>query len=1081
MGKINRWLKLIAIVLAICSGGVAFGQSPLSYPSMHHYRYATDAVYRQLTDALEETIYRNTLNGTIATPRSVKTIPVVVHVMHLEEDSIPEYGTSNPTNLQIRRAIKWINDAFRDTNNFSMGPIHSNAVEYAKNNDGTPVSLDVDTYIQFALAKSNPDSFPTTGIIRYASPYADYEVDGKCIDENGFLQDEEYCLKADSWDSKKYFNIWLVNSICQLDGENCSLEGFSYGGSMSGMPLDGMVLETQFFDTTGRKVTKAVHNIGHYLGLFDTYLNGCDLGSDTVNSCLQLGDKICDTPPDNFSDAGSCSPVSRVNSCSNDALLDGSKYDTDVEDLFENFMDGGKPLCKNSFTVGQQARMIQTITSSRRGLENSSGLQNFITDLGIEKVNHPGPILCGTRVSPVVILKNYGTRYIQSCRIKFILNEQILADELWLGSLAPGQEVSIPFPPTGNLGLAVYNYEFRILEINGKIGDQNNVNNRSRGAFVTVNPQVSINSFPYCVDFDSGIPPIWANANLDGLVNFELFNNLTTCTEEHGLGYLMYNSSGLWNNGQGIGASPVGTRDFFVSPLLDFTSENRAVLTFDFAHKLLDPNKALTLKVWAVRDCDAQPVKVFELSGQELETSSTEPNPNLIGWAPENCDEWRQFKINLDTFATTPFRIFFEAELNGSYTQNFYLDNICFQAKEICDIPDQVIDKAGVYVPTSFCTDSLGWTHYFKSEVSSTGERKQYLLFSTKPASADGQVFIPPHETQLIISPQRASGGHQMTGKAPYAENIKGWNVMSRYLKISDSGQPEDSFVVRFYYDETDFEDMQEAISPSIMEGHDKLTFFTISSDIEVDPSTGHREVTESDFVEYRHTSLPSERSWEGQKHPDGYYYAEFVVEHAYAIGGGSGGFGEGYGARYPVGPKSFDAFQTGGLISINWVTKREYLTSSFEVYYSRDSINFQLLSQEPIPAKSFGTNNPYGTNQDNLEYGPYYYYVKVLHADGLELITDTLKVYYDPRQWINVYPNPNDGIIYVKVNTEIGTDVSFAIFDGAGYRKLLSYDWQQQSDDAVRLDVSTLPEGIFFYVIRFGGREYRDKIIRIK
>lgn len=1024
---------------------------------------------------------RARLQGDIASPRQVNRIPVVVHIVHLPEDSIPTYGSSNPTDFQIHRAIEWINQAFRDTLNFQMGPMHSNAVNHARNNDGSIVSLDVDTYIEFALAQSDPDSFPTTGILRDSSHRSSFNILDTCRNPDGVIVPLEHCLKEDSWDSKKYFNIWLVNSICEINNENCEMEGFSYGGSMSGKALDGLVLEAQFFDTTERKITKAVHNIGHYLGLYDTYLLGCEnTGTDSSNSCLVSGDKVCDTPPDNSMDLGNCLTGTTANTCSNDALEQGSKYDLDVEDLFENFMDGGEPACKNSFTKGQQARMLQTLLIARSLLTSSHGLQNYVTDLGIERIDHPGPLLCGTRVSPVVVVKNNGNRFIRNARIKFIIDKQIHDDQVRELNLAPGQEVSIPIPPRGNLYSEVYHYEFKILEVNGREGDAVPANNKKGGSFVTVSPSLSISNFPYCVDFDAGIPNAWIRANLDGLVNFELFDNYPKCTEEHGPGYLMYNSSGLWKNGQGIGAAPKGTRDYFVSPILDFTKEKHAILTFDFAHKLIGPNNELVLKAWVVRGCDALPVKVFEARGDELETSTSLPNPNLIGWEPKTCEEWKQFRINLDTFVSTPFRIYFEAELNGAFTQNFYLDNICLEKEVVCDIPKRIPYEPGIYIPNTFCTDSLGWTHYYTTKSSAAGGSENLLLFSIRPTNPDNPVFIPPLEAQVILTPMRDSAGHELRGRAPYAENLKGWNVMSRYLRITEAGQPEDSFVVRYYYDEVDFSDMQRSISPNVMDGHERLIFFSIQADKDVDPIGGHQSIADSDFVQFRHKSLPGPRSWTGEQHPDGFFFADFVVDQAYGIGGGTGGYGKGYGARYPVGPKTFDAVQTGASIFVSWVTKREYRTSSFEVYYSRDSLNFLPL-KGPIQAGFYGSDIPYGVNQEDLQYGPYYYYVKVIHEDGLELTTDTLKVLYDPRNWINVFPNPSDGMLNVKLNTEVDTDISFAVYDGAGYRKLISFDWQHQSNDPVRLDISSLPNGIFFYVIRFGNLEYRDKLVKLK
>ncbi|MEO0894812.1 MAG: M43 family zinc metalloprotease [Bacteroidota bacterium] len=1044
---------------------------------MHHYRYATDPTYQQLTDALEDYIYRNTLNGQTFTGRQVNTIPVVVHVMHLPDDAEPAYGTSNPTDFQIRRALEWINYAFRDSAFYEGGPYYSNAVDHAYNDDGTRVDLGVDTYIQFQLATSDPDSQKTNGIRRYATNLSNFEYEGYCTDANGLSQEQEYCLKSNSWDSEKYFNIWLVNSICQLAGENCNTEGFAYGGSMSGLPLDGMVLQTQYWDTTSYKVSKAVHNIGHYLGLFDTYLNGCEETiSDTSanNSCLILGDKVCDTPPDMLPGGGSCFPEVRVNSCTNDALREGSKYDIDVEDLFENYMDTGDPRCKNSFTEGQRQRMIATLNASRSKLLSSSGLKNFVTDLGISLVNSPGPVLCGNTLSAQINLKNRGTRSIRQFKVELYIDGQFESVKEWTGSLAPGNVYNLIFPPKQGLSFGVHSYRFVLVEINNRKEDENTNNNIRQNQFVNVNPIMVQSRFPFCTDFDAGFPFNWATGDLDGVLNFETFDNFTSCMDNHGENYLMYASSSRWDNGLGVGAGANGTRDLLISPLLDFSQENNAVLTFDVAHKLLTPDKALDLKIYVLPDCDGLPQQVFQKSGTDLETSSTPADPSIIGWKPEDCSDWKTFKVPLGNYAGTQFRVLFVVTLNSNYSQNFYLDNICFDTREVCELPTIIPTIPGEYRPDFFCTDSLGWTHYMKlKDGSQTPE--DLLLFSVKPANLSSQVDIPLSEAKLTITDRRGLQGHDMQGSAPYAENLKGWHAMSRYMTISKDAQPSDSMLVRFYFDQRDVEDMREAISPETMNEVENLIFYTITSDGDMALANGHESFTSSDYTEFRNEALDPEKGWKLEE-LDNYYASTVKVNKVFALGGGTGGYGNSYGASYPVMPKYLDAIQNGAAMTVAWETQIEYLTDQFEVYYARDSVNFRLL--ETVPAQQ--APHVYSINHDELQRGDYQYFVKILHKDGLELISDTVNSFYDPSLLVKVYPNPAGNTISVKVNTEIGTDISFGIYDGAGYRKLLAYKWTALDDNAVELDISSLPNGIFFCVIRFGEIEHRVKLVKL-
>lgn len=82
----------------------------------------------------------------------------------------------------------------------------------------------------------------------------------------------------------------------------------------------------------------AVHEIGHWMGLFHTFEDGC--GKNDTSS----GDRIADTPSEKNSSNG-C-PVGR-DSCGNQPGLDPIR----------NYMDFTDDSCMDSFTSGQDARM----------------------------------------------------------------------------------------------------------------------------------------------------------------------------------------------------------------------------------------------------------------------------------------------------------------------------------------------------------------------------------------------------------------------------------------------------------------------------------------------------------------------------------------------------------------------------------------------------------------------------------------------------------------------------------------------------------------------------------------------------
>jgi hypothetical protein len=116
----------------------------------------------------------------------------------------------------------------------------------------------------------------------------------------------------------------------------------------------------------GRTLT---HEIGHWLGLYHTFQDGCSGG--TSSTCSTAGDRVCDTPPVASSSSG-CSVGQ--NSCSSDV--------PDLPDMVRNYMDYSDGTCMNTYTAGQKSRIYGSLAAYRNTIYG--GGTNDVSYAGID-------------------------------------------------------------------------------------------------------------------------------------------------------------------------------------------------------------------------------------------------------------------------------------------------------------------------------------------------------------------------------------------------------------------------------------------------------------------------------------------------------------------------------------------------------------------------------------------------------------------------------------------------------------------------------------------------------------------------
>lgn len=301
-------------------------------------------------------------------------IPVVVHIFYGAKN-----GADNISDAQVQSEIDFLNKSFRDLNsdrgNRRFGVFNGDSFDFRE--------VAGDAEIEFRLARKDPNGNCTNGIVR--------------VQSDNFDKGNDNLKRTSVWDTKRYFNIWVVKTIDK--GPGLAVAGYAqfpfYSGGEWSALTDGIMVIHNEFGNVGTSspgqtpnVTTTTHEAGHWLGLYHPF--------QSQDSCEAKGDEIDDTPPTYFAPSTTEALRNRCaipdfNSCSNDKYAivvydtvvkkftrDSVEYDSTVyvprdslrpwdrPDMQEAFMDYFIGSCaSNMFTKQQIARMHYCLEAYR--------------------------------------------------------------------------------------------------------------------------------------------------------------------------------------------------------------------------------------------------------------------------------------------------------------------------------------------------------------------------------------------------------------------------------------------------------------------------------------------------------------------------------------------------------------------------------------------------------------------------------------------------------------------------------------------------------------------------------------------
>jgi len=307
--------------------------------------------------------------------------------------------------------------------------------------------------------------------------------------------------------------------------------------------------------------------------------------------------------------------------------------------------------------------------------------------------------------------------------------------------------------------------------------------------------------------------------------------------------------------------------------------------------------------------------------------------------------------------------------------------------------------------------------------------------------------------------------------------NTNGAAVFNRKWNVNATTQPTSDVKVIYAFTDDEYTIVKDSLaslsttvtSPSDLQMY-KLTSGGAFADPHASGATG---------VVLLNGSTPSTSEWKYAAHANGTdHTAEFMVS-SFSGGGGGGGAA---GSPVPVELLHFTASaKDGHTAQLDWATASELNNSHFEILRSYDGITFEQID----------VVDGNGTTNEVIDYAYtdftiakdkniVYYQLNQLDYDGASELTEVRRVDFSENSehitQVVLYPNPTEGKLYIKWNSDATETVEISITDING-KALID---KQVDGNATYLDLSEYKKGMYFVKVKVGTETKHYKVNKL-
>jgi bacillopeptidase F len=267
-----------------------------------------------------------------------------------------------------------------------------------------------------------------------------------------------------------------------------------------------------------------------------------------------------------------------------------------------------------------------------------------------------GDHYCDSLITPEVQLTNAATDTLFNGTFHVTINNGIEYTQLWTGSLAAGQSVTVTLMQVAIAG-APYNEMKVWFEADTSMHESSFINNHRMLRFY-YRPTMEL---PFIEEFEQGIDSVlWRILNPNYNLTWDTLH--TSGLPFSAISAVMHFNEALTNN----------QLDHLITPSFNFSGPDSVYLSFDVAYQNIHPVLSDSLKIYLSTDCGMTfPNIVYRKGGQTLQTFDTITE----GFVPWRSDQWRHEVVDLSAF-TGQTNVMLRFTGHNKRGNNLFIDNI---------------------------------------------------------------------------------------------------------------------------------------------------------------------------------------------------------------------------------------------------------------------------------------------------------------------------------------------------------------------------------------------------------------------